>query len=511
MPKIKKTQGQNLKSRQELFALLALVLLAGLFRLWLILTCDNGIDFHFNAYDKPIFTWHDWMQSDRIIPMYGYGPLHFMILRAIFALSGYDPLLIPRLVSLVFGVLCLLPIWAMTKRAFGTGAAIMACFAAAIYPLGARLSAVSLEVSLFNFLLLACVYYLDRASSGKNQGKWAQVIFAGLFLNLACATRFEGWLAIPIMTLLMLRASFIRAFVFGAIASVFPVAWMVASKIATGDPIVFASVSAAVQKVHSAGHSAFALAFGWPKILMATSTPVVVILAAVGLYLGLKKRKGIVPAAVGLYFFALFIFFAFRGTMALNETKYIASVGLLILPFFGFASIRTLYLRPGKTTGIVLLSLIVAAVGAFSVSKTIKDSKAFAASDQVIELCDFLNRQENSGMKVLLGVRYQGYILAKSGLPFNNFVLIPSDDKTGRRSETEFWNAVTAHSPCLIIHNTLPDLLDFQQIIPIDGRKVLDAKINGYKFEPVFARPFWMVLKVSPEASKTALQNPDNN
>jgi hypothetical protein len=478
----------------------ALVLLIAIaVRAWILSVTGNGIDFHFNAYDRPIFTWFDWMQSDRWVPLINYGPLHFYLLRAMFTVFGYDPTFAPRLLSLLFGVAALWPLMRIARRNFGDQAALAAGIGGAFYPLAVRLSSVSLEVTLFNFLALCAVDALEKGV-GKNGKTTKYVAFAALWLNLACATRFEGWLLIPILTLLFLRASFWRAFAFGAIASFFPLLWMGVSYKVVGSPVLFASVAATVQRIHSQAVPLIDRMLGWPKIHLATITVFVVLVTVVGLLAALQKRKGLAPAAVGLGLFALFELFAIRGSMAFNETKYLATVGLALMPFFGFGAVWLSQKLPLRISTVGFWAILLAAA-AFSTATIRADNERFAPPADAVQLCDFLEKSDPEKGRVLLGVRFQGYILVKSGLPYDRFALVPGDDNTGRRSEEDFWRIIEQESPCLLIHNTLPDRLDFQDLVAIDGKATRNQTLRGYDFNVVFQRGFWMVLSVEKNSA----------
>ena len=483
-------------SELHLWGSAGLVLLFALVvRVAVFAVSSNGIDFHFNAYDHALFTWHDWMQSDRWVPLTAYGPLHFYLLRLFFVLFGFDPEWTPRLLSLVFGVASIWPLMRLTHREMGNRAAIFAGLIASAYPLAVRLSVVSLEVTLFHFTVLMAI----DAASGSDKRRWYPVLIAAFWLTLASATRFEAWLLIPLLCLVVLiRAGWIRVIVFGALASIFPLVWMYVNWRITGNPTEFAAISAVVQKVHAADTPMIQLLLGWPTILLRTSTIPVVILAIAGIALAIHRRQGLTIAVTGLGLFALFVIFAARGTMAFNETKYIAIVGLLIAPFAGLAIAQaTENLRGLKNTVAVVLA--VALVLGFSGQKILADNRAFAAPADVSATCAYLATQHKGTGRILLGVRFQGYFLVHGGQPYERFLLVPGDDATGKRSVRNFWDAVEKQAPCLMIHNTLPDRLDFQDLVPIDGINTTEMVLEGHRFRKVFRKGDWMVLSVTPE------------
>lgn len=486
-------------------ALMAVLFLSAAIRLWVFAVTENGIDFHFNAYDRALFTWHNWMHSTRWVPMSTYGPFHYYLLRGLFLLTGYDAIYRPTLLSLAAGVFSIWPLMTISKRSFGARVALWTGLGAAFYPLGVRLSSVSLEMTTFMLVLLLAVWQLQLGTDKKRPGL-KPVLLSALFLNLACATRFEGWLLIPFFTAILLSASFWRAILFGAVAGIFPVVWMTENYFSSGSPFAFATISAAVQKVHLVGFSIFDTALGWPVIFLRTTTLPIVIFMAIGLVAAFKAKKGRDIAFIGLGLFALFIVFTMRGTMALNETKYILSVGMLLMPFFGKGIEWAADKTPIRTRNTIPF-VVIFVVGIFSLATIQIDNRRFAPPKQVNALCDYLEKQDEPKGKILLGVRFQGYILVHGGLPYDRYVLVPGDDSTGRRSSADFWRIVSENAPCLLIHNDLPDRLDFQELLPIDGKKTVEATINGYHFNTVFNQYPWMVVSVE-KSLMTQLQTP---
>ena len=66
---------------------------------------------------------------------------------------------------------------------------------------------------------------------------------AAFFLNLACATRYDVWMLMPLFCLLLAfhsrdrLASLTRAVVFGLLCIPFPAVWMQGNEVDTGSPM----------------------------------------------------------------------------------------------------------------------------------------------------------------------------------------------------------------------------------------------------------------------------------
>ncbi|WP_408889427.1 ArnT family glycosyltransferase [Myxococcus faecalis] len=271
-----------------------------------------------------------WLRAPHLITAYGdgayqFGPLHLYLVGI--ALSVFDREVAGRVVSLLFGVLSVVPLFALTRRLFDWRAGVVAALVFSAWGMHLQFSttAGSEAVSLF-FMLAAFAFYAE----GVDENRFAPLFQAALMLNLACALRYDAWMYIPLLCLGLFFSSqdkvaaVTRAVGFGLACLPFPLLWMQGNELMHGDP--FYPVKA-VEDFHrdwvlSSAGSGAAIGwraqqlFFWPGVALFTLTPGVGLLGLWGMVKAWKARPdtrwlvaaAAVPAA----------YFTFRAVVLLN-------------------------------------------------------------------------------------------------------------------------------------------------------------------------------------------------
>ncbi|MBU8896030.1 hypothetical protein DRW03_05390 [Corallococcus sp. H22C18031201] len=306
-----------------------------------------------------------WLQSPHVIKSYGdgayqFGPLHVYAVGA--ALSVMDRELAGRAVSLVFGVLSVVPLFALTRRLFGWRAGMVAGLVFAAWGMHLQFSttAGSEAVSLF-FMLGVFALYAEAV----DENRFSPLFWAAVLLNFACATRYDAWMYIPLLTLALVFSSedkvvaLTRAVGFGLVCLPFPLLWMQGNEMAHGDPFfpIKAVENFHKQWVADSGGGAIGwrlqqLGF-WPGVALFTLTPGVALLGSVGMVKAWRERPetrwlvaaAVVPAA----------YFTFRAVVLLNFVPLarFTVTQLVVLPVFvalGFSAVvagRAAWVRQG--------------------------------------------------------------------------------------------------------------------------------------------------------------------
>jgi Dolichyl-phosphate-mannose-protein mannosyltransferase len=185
-------------------------------------------------------TWlaHRWLESPHLITSFDggakqFGPLHIYLLA--WAEFVWPSILhAGRMISLVAGVLTAWPLFSFTRRRFGAHAATLAVLGLACWGLHVQCSTTSASEALNLLWVMSAIAAFDLAAEDPRAGWWA-----ALFLNLACATRYDSWLLVPLLAV----AQWARtrrlwpSVAFGAAASVFAVSWLIGNFSARGDPL----------------------------------------------------------------------------------------------------------------------------------------------------------------------------------------------------------------------------------------------------------------------------------
>lgn len=290
-----------------------------------------------------------WLEDPRIITSfsdgaYQFGPLHvYLSALAVKLWPAKEHAL--RAVSLLFGTLTVLPLFALTRRMFGWRSAVWACLALSAWGMHLQFSTTAASEAVALFLT---VWLISAFAEAWQDGHLGAVVVCALVLNLACATRYELWLLIPLLALLLATqrtdriAALTRAIVFGFFCLPFPLLWMQGNELAHGDPLYPVNF---ISQFHEQwvgpemsrwGEPAFRLqnVVFWPATALVTLTPLVALFAFVGMWRTWRETPQhrwllwvvLVPTAV----------FAFKGAVLLDFVPLARFTGvqlLLTLPF----------------------------------------------------------------------------------------------------------------------------------------------------------------------------------
>jgi dolichyl-phosphate-mannose-protein mannosyltransferase len=173
-----------------------------------------------------------------------FGPLHTTLMRPFIALDRYAPRS-SRYLSLLCGLAVFFPFLAFARRLIGEARAPLAAFALAVSPLHLQASTTASSEALYLLLWVAALERLLAALASRKLGTFA---VAGLLASLAAVTRYDAWLALPMVAVAAWwfarkpdPASVTRGLVvFALAASIFPIVWLAWGAAAGGDPLFFA-------------------------------------------------------------------------------------------------------------------------------------------------------------------------------------------------------------------------------------------------------------------------------
>ena len=190
------------------------------------------------AGDAIVRTWmaHRWLDAPHFMTSFDdgarqFGPLHLYLLAAA-ELIWPSLLHAGRVLSLLVGALTAWPLYAFTARRFGASAATFAVLGFAFWGLHVQCSTTAASEALNLLLVMSAVALFDLE---RRVGWWGAV----LMLNLACATRYDSWLLVPLLAAAELWRTrhFGRAIAFGAASSVFAVFWLIGNQVGQGDAL----------------------------------------------------------------------------------------------------------------------------------------------------------------------------------------------------------------------------------------------------------------------------------
>ena len=209
-------------------ALIAAVGLAARLAVLPFATADGG-----DAVYRVWIAW-SWIVDPTFMPSKFWGPLHFYLIGPVIWLFS-DTVVAPVVLHIVFGVVAPLLMYAFTRIEFSNHrTALLVALTFAVYPILVRNSVSVRAEAPFVAFLLGAMVFLSLAR--RDSGTWHQAFAAGLCLTLAGMLRFEAWMLIPFLALVVWRDRRLAA-VFVAAAMIFPTIWMVACTIEYGHPL----------------------------------------------------------------------------------------------------------------------------------------------------------------------------------------------------------------------------------------------------------------------------------
>ncbi len=199
--------------------------------------------FNENLYgDAVARTWlaEYWAESPHLIGSFAqgarqFGPLHLYLL----ALAEWlwpSPEHAGRALSLLAGCLGAWPLHALARRISGPPGGALAVVGYGLWGMHLQCSTTAASEALGLTLVLAC---LAALASSFDEGPRAMRWFAALLLNLACATRYDAWLLVPLLGALTWWQTrrWGPAVDFVALSSAFAVPWLFGHFVDFGDPL----------------------------------------------------------------------------------------------------------------------------------------------------------------------------------------------------------------------------------------------------------------------------------
>jgi 4-amino-4-deoxy-L-arabinose transferase-like glycosyltransferase len=243
-----------------------------------------------------------WLQSPHVIGSFEqgarqFGPLHLYLL-ALLEWLWPVPEHAGRLLSLVVGVATAWPLWALSRRLFDETSAIVAVLCLSFWGFHVQLSTTGASEALSLLLVTSTVAGLARWQA---LGERASLLGAGLALTLACATRYDAWLLVPLLGLWVWRVGGARAgLAFGAAALAFVVPWCFGNWVDLGDALFpFRFIDAfhrawypSEEAIWGAGRYQLMAAVFWPGVALVTLTPLLAVPGLLGLVASWRTSPG---------------------------------------------------------------------------------------------------------------------------------------------------------------------------------------------------------------------------
>ena len=311
---------------------------------------------------------------DNDTTIFCFGPLHTYLISCLWFFDGANVVILSRILTLLFGILFMPVYFCVLREFFDEKIAFWGLFLLAIYPLHIHLSSTSLAAVPALFLFFSSLYFLKRFIGNK---RTVYLFISAAALNLACMLRFEYWIFIALLPLMLcFEFKFSRDFfLYLALTSIFALFWCSVNYQKTGDPFFFIKTSAIQIQFTMQGIPLRERAIGFICALGTTLSLPIFILCIVGYPLSLRKLSENGP----FLFMFTFVLFSYtlksiHGSFLYEILRYSLLPGALFIPFgaaFLNAIARKKRIRASIKTGTFL---VIVCLCLFYSAKT---SKAF--------------------------------------------------------------------------------------------------------------------------------------
>ena len=311
-----------------------------------------------------------WLSDPHWITHGVWGPLHFYMIGAVMAVFT-DPVLPPILLHVGFGIAAAVVMDAFTRIEFGgRRAALLAALTFAVYPIAVRNSVAVRSEAPFVLLLLAAMRSI--ASARRDSGGRRHAILAGLCMTLAAMLRYEAWILIPCFALLLWRKRSL-AILFGAVAMLHPVIWMIGNAAEFGDPL-YSITWANHWEMNLMGRSAVGLrrhlrdAVDFVILTFRGLTPVVGLACIAGAGIALAGRRASAPWLLPPCVLAGAMLASIARGSLVPKLNYTVNLGTLLFPFSAvfYERLRVDALGVGRYAAVcvvVVASVLVCSLG----------------------------------------------------------------------------------------------------------------------------------------------------
>jgi Dolichyl-phosphate-mannose-protein mannosyltransferase len=489
---------------------------------------DNGGDSFARIGTTAVWLQHPSFRLDFALPEWA-APFHFWLMAALSQLVG-DVTLGSRLLSLVFGCLSVWLVYRIARDIYDEFSAVCSVIVFALYSLAVGYSATASSEAAYMGLVLAGLlgFFCYRKS-----GRLLPLALAGLALTVDAGIRFESWVFIALLSLLLLAwpepegyfsAARLRSLaVFGFSAGLWPVFWMIHEWREWGNPLYFLSYNghsvAGQQLAIVPGHASLLYQVSLlPLAVALTLTPFVAVAALYGMALVSRNRNAFALSLVILAF-GIIELHAVATHESLALARYSITLGtLLALPAgYGLKRFSEKYLHWSKPALagalLVLMGLNLAAITAISMSRFSFTDKFRAVSpllqfpQHVEQVSEFLRpRLQPSDPMLIDDYNEEANIIeAALGLPI---IHSPRDYSPQVQPTAGAANFIATERPRYIIYSNRGKLRKY--ISFPGGCPALAVPINGVDYRCVFQGSVYNIYEIAtPKTEQTAApQNP---
>jgi len=429
-----------------------------------------------------------------------HPPVHLLLLMGGLKVFN-NPLVVPRLISLIFGTLFLLPFYYCVKFFFDKQVALFSMLAVALYSEHVVYSVIATSETSFHFFLFLSLSLLLVSLRKKNM---KYLLISAFCLGVASLCRYEGLLFIPIFAFAF-RQDLKKGAQFAAAALIAPAIWMFINFIYSMDPLQFINTNNITVPLQFGWIRAQGVQMGfiekllfWPLSLIETLGAFVFILGIAGVLYCLYKRKKMPLALVFCFLFFVFILRTVQEYLYL-QPRYGITLGLFIIPYsvyFFNKSIKIIEKHSIKIPSMITLLLIASMIP--SLGQRILAAPLYVplfAKKTAAYMHENIKEGDNIILDHCGDEKYREPIKVLSGINPKHFVLrpylVPKDGQWLAEGEM-FFKVLKEAKIDILIYSPKGDL---QDILGLE-KKGKQTIIHGFKFSLIYSIAPYFVYSV---------------
>lgn len=304
-----------------------------------------------------IFITEQFLDDPEFISSGIWLPFHYYI-NAIGIIVFQDRVFGPNIIHIVITSFSAWPLYLFIKNISEKKSAFAAALLYTLFPLAIRNSLQPLSAVVCLFFVFLGLYYVSQFLYKTNKIK--QIIFAGIFLTIACGFRYEAWLISAFVgVIILIHSKFKEALIYGLIVSSFPLFWMIGNELAHNDFLYGIHSAYSYNETYKAGEKLAGTViiqrwiFSTYSLLYNLGFGVSILL----IFMGLKHIKSISKKEIiwSSLFFLMLMFYIKKnldGSLILQH-RFTITLLALFLPIFAF-----IYSKSNKKIRIAFLLLI---------------------------------------------------------------------------------------------------------------------------------------------------------
>ncbi len=341
-----------------------------------------------------------------------------------------DPILASRIFTSLFGIFLVVPYYGTLKVLFGRPVAFFSSLVLVFYPLHVIQSSMTTSDAVYYFFLFGSFYYFF-SYKGSPQ-RFRVLLLSALSFNIASLLRFECWVFIPVLSLLLWPKGKGVALFFMVLCMVFPCLQLLLNQIFTGDCLY------SFHKPGQAGYASIMAGrfsydprlWSWLAVLWRSSGPSLVIGGLSGIALAFLMRQ---KRQWSVFFLLLLLAFTVNTLFARMVTglRYSITPALFLIPYAWFFAERILVLLRIKKRAWLALFLIFFGIDfSQTVPKAISQTAEMicVTPPGIINIAGWLKDHVRGGETMVIGADrndvWQSNIALRSGIPPQRYFIV---------------------------------------------------------------------------------------